>query len=89
MRIYIARCRSLVDSDLLQRRLVKVLPHIIDTVFLLSGIGLILVLHLNVLQQGWLLTKIAALVLYIVLGMLALRRPCTAGTPLGRVRRRR
>jgi len=65
---------SLSGSDWLQKRPVRVLPHLVDTVFLLSGIGLILVLHLDLMQQAWLLSKISALVLYIGLGMLALRR---------------
>ena len=65
---------SFSGSHRLQSRVVRVLPHVIDTVFLLSGIGLILVMHLNVLQQDWLLAKLLALVAYIGCGMIALRR---------------
>jgi len=64
----------LVDSPNLQRRIVRIAPHIIDTVFLLSGIGLIWTLHLPVLNQPWLLTKFVALVVYILLGTVALKR---------------
>lgn len=64
----------LSDSDKLQHPLVRVLPHIIDTVFLLAGIGLIVTLHLPVLLPGWLQIKIAALLVYIVLGTIALKR---------------
>lgn len=60
-------------SGLLQTRVVRIAPHIIDTVFLLSGIGLIVTLNLPVMSQGWLLMKFAALIAYIVLGMIALR----------------
>jgi uncharacterized membrane protein SirB2 len=61
-------------SPKLQLKVVKILPHIVDTVFLLSGIGLIITLNLQVLSQNWLLMKIVALVLYIVLGTFALGR---------------
>ncbi|GMR17538.1 MAG: SirB2 family protein [Gammaproteobacteria bacterium] len=59
---------------LLQSRSVRVVPHIVDTVFLLSGVALILILHLQLAQNGWLLIKLAALPLYIVLGTIALHR---------------
>ena len=61
-------------SPNLQLKVVRVLPHIIDTIFLMSGIGLIMVLNLPVLSQNWLLMKFVALVAYIVLGAIALGR---------------
>jgi len=64
----------LVDSANLERRVVRIAPHIIDTVFLLSGIALIRVLNLPVLSQPWLLAKFTALVAYTLLGAIALRR---------------
>jgi len=64
----------LSDSSKLQHPLVRVLPHIIDTVFLLAGIGLIMTLHMPVLLPGWLQIKIAALLAYILLGTIALKR---------------
>lgn len=69
-------------SALLQHRLVRVLPHIVDTLFLTSGIGLILVMHLQVMQNSWLLVKIAALVVYILLGTVALKRGPTMSVRL-------
>lgn len=63
----------LTDADQLRLRVVRVAPHVIDTVFLLSGIALIVILQLPVLQQPWLLAKFAALLAYIVLGAIALR----------------
>ena len=70
----------LTGSPNLDRRAVKIAPHIVDSVFLLSGIGLIWVLHLPVLSQPWLVAKLLALVLYIVLGTVALRRGKTKKT---------
>jgi len=67
----------MADTTRLQQRWVRVLPHIIDTVFLLAGIGLIMTLHLQVMQNGWLLMKIMALIVYIVLGTIALKRGAT------------
>jgi uncharacterized membrane protein SirB2 len=64
----------LIDSANLERRVVRIAPHFIDTVFLLSGIALIQVLNLPVLSQPWLLAKFTALVAYVLLGAIALRR---------------
>lgn len=61
-------------SPQLERRLVRIVPHVIDTAFLISGIWLMVILRLSVPQQGWLTAKFAGLVLYIVLGVIALRR---------------
>ena len=64
----------LTESSNLERRVVRIAPHVIDTVFLLSGIGLIWTLNLPVLSQPWLLIKFAALIAYILLGTIALKR---------------
>jgi len=61
-------------SALLQQRWVKVVPHIVDSVLLLSAITLALQLSLSPLATPWLMTKIIALLLYILLGTLALKR---------------
>ena len=61
------------DHPLLQSRAVKVLPHIIDTLLLGSAITLLLILQLSPLAQSWLIAKILALLIYIGLGMVALR----------------
>jgi uncharacterized membrane protein SirB2 len=61
------------DNPLLQHRAAKVLPHIIDTLLLVSAIVLLVILHLSPLAQPWLCAKIIALLLYIGLGMVALR----------------
>jgi uncharacterized membrane protein SirB2 len=64
----------LTDSANLDRRIVKIAPHIVDSVFLLSGIGLIWILRLPVMSQPWLMAKLIALVFYVLLGTVALRR---------------
>lgn len=64
----------IAQPELLNRRAVRILPHVNDTLFLLSGIALVFVLKLPVLQQSWLLAKLIALVAYVVLGTIALKR---------------
>lgn len=61
-------------SDTLNRKVVRILPHIIDTVLLIAAIALIVILKLDVLAQPWLLAKIAGLIAYIVLGTVAIKR---------------
>lgn len=56
-----------------QHRIVKIAPHVIDTVFLAAGIALVFQMHIQVLQHGWLLAKFAGLIAYVVLGLFALR----------------
>jgi len=65
---------SMTASPLLSHRITRIAPHIVDTLFLISGIILVVQLRLPVLQSDWLLAKIAGLVLYIVFGTFALKR---------------
>ena len=62
------------ESAKLQHRLTRVAPHVVDTVFLASGIAMIWMLDLNPFAEAWLLAKFAGLILYIVLGTIALKR---------------
>lgn len=64
----------LSGSALLRHRLSRTLPHVNDTLFLLAGIWMIVLLSVNPLAQPWLVTKFAGLVAYIVLGTVALKR---------------
>lgn len=62
------------ESPLLQARLTKIAPHVLDTVLLVSAIVLASKWGWAALEMPWLLAKIVALLLYIVLGTLALKR---------------
>lgn len=64
-------------SEKLQHRITRIAPHIVDTVFLLSGVALVFMLNLNAFSQPWLLAKFAGLILYIVLGTIAIKRGST------------
>lgn len=56
-----------------RHRLARVLPHLVDTVLLLSAVGMLSIIHLSPWGVSWLLAKIVGLAVYISLGVLALR----------------
>ncbi len=66
-------------SAMLGRRWVRVVPHVIDTLLLASAIAMLVVMALNPFAVPWLAAKIAGLVVYIGLGIVALRRGRTRG----------
>ncbi len=57
----------------LQKRWVKILPHVIDTALLVSAITLVIYIQQSPLQDSWLTAKVAGLLVYIGLGMVAMR----------------
>ena len=63
----------LMDSGLLKRRWVKITPQLVDTLLLVSAVILAIQLRYAPLEQPWLLAKIIALLVYIGLGLVALR----------------
>jgi uncharacterized membrane protein SirB2 len=66
-------------SALLDRKWVRVAPHIVDSLLLASAIGLAVWGQLYPGQQPWLTAKIVGLVVYILLGTVALKRGKTMG----------
>jgi uncharacterized membrane protein SirB2 len=62
------------DSPSLQLRWVKIAPHTVDTALLVSAILLAWQLDYSPLTNPWLATKIIALLLYIVIGSVAIKR---------------
>lgn len=64
----------LMESELLEKKLVRVLPHVIDTFLLLAAIGLAVLSQQYPFVEHWLTAKFIALVAYIGLGVFALRR---------------
>jgi uncharacterized membrane protein SirB2 len=61
-------------SALLQRRWVKIVPHVVDTLLLTSAILLALTIRQYPFVSSWLTAKVIGLVLYIALGTIALKR---------------
>ena len=62
------------ESSLLQSKPAKILPHIIDTLLLLSAIVLVVMSRQYPFVVGWVTFKVILLVAYIVLGTMALKR---------------
>ena len=61
------------ESPWLQKKWVRVAPHVIDTILLVSAILLTLQIRQYPFVQGWLTAKVLALLAYIVIGAIGLR----------------
>jgi uncharacterized membrane protein SirB2 len=72
--LFIVRIGWMMGSpQRLQHRWVKVAPHVIDTILLVSALWLAWQLGADG-TRGWLTAKIVALLLYIMLATIALKR---------------
>lgn len=71
------------DATYLRQRWVKIVPHMVDTVLLASAVALAIVVQQNPVSDAWLTAKVAGLLLYIGLGMVALRFGKTRNTKIG------
>ena len=60
------------ESDLLQNKVFKIVPHVIDTGLLASAVWLVTMSPM-VNVDGWLASKIIGLLLYIVSGLFAFK----------------
>ena len=61
----------------------RIAPHIVDTLFLATGIGMLLATSLNPFTQPWLIAKFAGLILYVLLGTVAIKRGSNKGIRMG------
>jgi len=64
----------LMQSPILQKRFVRVAPHVVDTLLLASAVWLAWFLGQIPFVHAWITAKVLALLAYIVLGVFALRR---------------
>jgi len=62
------------DSAMLQKKWIKILPHLIDTLLLASALTMVFWSRQYPFVEAWLTAKVLALLLYIGLGTLALKR---------------
>ena len=62
------------SPEWLRLRWVRILPHVVDTVLLGSSVAMALMIRQYPFVAGWLTAKLLALLLYIVLGSIALKR---------------
>ena len=63
----------LMDSPQLNKKWIRILPHINDTLLLISAIALAVTLQQYPFQAPWLTAKLLGLLAYIFLGLVALR----------------
>ncbi|MBS0373298.1 MAG: SirB2 family protein [Proteobacteria bacterium] len=68
----------LAGSAWLQHRWLRIGPHVVDTLLLVSAIALTTVVHQYPFVDGWLTAKVLGLVAYVALGSIALRRGRTS-----------
>ncbi|TFV91662.1 regulator SirB [Oxalobacteraceae bacterium OM1] len=73
----------LAGSGMLKQRWVRIVPHVIDTLLLASAITLAVISSQYPVQQNWLSAKLVLLVVYILLGTVALKRGKTRGVRIG------
>jgi len=71
------------ESDMLQRRWVKILPHIVDTLLLTTALIMVVWSAQYPFVQPWLTAKLLALIVYVVLGTVALKRGRTKAVRSG------
>jgi uncharacterized membrane protein SirB2 len=64
---------SLNGSTILSQRWIKIVPHVVDTLLIVSAVMLALSIHQYPFVDAWLTTKVIALLFYIGLGFVALR----------------
>lgn len=73
---------SIRGSALLQQKWVKIAPHVIDSLLLVFGIWLMILLNLG-FDQPWLWAKWIGLLFYIAFGTFAIKRGKTGLTRFG------
>lgn len=76
--LFLLRCYWVwMTPENLQKRWVRIVPHIVDTALLASALTLAWLLSQYPFIDHWLTAKVLALLLYIILGSLALKRAKT------------
>lgn len=65
---------SEIHPQILRHTALKIVPHAIDTLLLISGIALVFQGHWLADQYGWIIAKLAVLFGYIGFGVIAMRR---------------
>jgi uncharacterized membrane protein SirB2 len=70
---FVRGAASLAGARWTQSRAAKTLPHLVDTILLLSALTMLGMLRLTPDRAPWVLAKIVGLILYVGLGVLALR----------------
>jgi uncharacterized membrane protein SirB2 len=70
---FVRGAAALAGAEWVRRRAARTLPHLVDSVLLLSALTLAWMLRLTPDRAPWLLAKVIGLVVYVALGVVALR----------------
>lgn len=70
---------SVTGSAALQKKLIRMSPHVIDTILLICGLAMAWTIGFN---QSWIWAKLVALVMYIGVGTVAIKRGRTPASRL-------
>ena len=62
------------ESTMMNKKWVKIVPHINDTILLITAVILTFAIQQYPFVDSWLTAKFTALIIYIILGMFALKR---------------
>ena len=60
-------------SSMFRKKWIKIVPHVNDTILLISAITLVYKTGFFPMEQPWLMAKLIGLIVYIGLGMVAFR----------------
>lgn len=64
----------LADRDWRHGRILRIAPHVVDSILLASALGLVVIIQQYPFVDAWLTAKVCALLAYIGLGTVALKR---------------
>lgn len=64
---------SLNGAAIMRKRWVRIAPHVMDTLLLISALALAYTIRQYPFREAWLTAKIIGLLLYVGLGFIALR----------------
>ncbi|MGR5154671.1 SirB2 family protein [Photobacterium swingsii] len=68
-------CLMMANSTLNEKKLLKIAPHVVDTILLLSGVALIFITGFMPFTEAgsWLTQKLSCVLAYIALGFFTLK----------------
>lgn len=72
-----------IESKWLNHKFMLVMPHVIDTFFLLSGATMAFMVNFGLFNQFWLTSKITLLMFYLLFAGIALNRGRTKAIRVG------
>ena len=71
------------NSTVLQKKWIRIAPHIVDTLLLLSAIGLMFSIGQYPFVNSWLTAKLIGLLVYVFLGVVTMRIAKTQSLRIG------